>query len=413
MSLTKHILKEFISDAKRDAIHKKIFLNMYGIKNPNHPLNTKLYDAMTAVNDQFSDHRYIGSSQILDDYIKLDYYIQAIDNTPNKKYVEWFFLKSDSIQYQDKYKPAFSDAILGKLLSRIEMLIQHLQVGDKPRQIKLAERLEEIHKEYRFTNGLFAEKRIDYYYGQINEDIPRINDAFDWHFKLKQRKDFPQQYKDINNIKSFEELMRIIKPYKAGIEMDFDKVVDSINEGTDYKDLYQDDEVQIYKPLTEKGACVLGYKTEWCTTWGSQSLNADFKDRGNHFGTYDDLESFYEPPIYIFRWKNQPEESNTKYVQMYLGIHQRLQVMGVDDNEVAKVEQYLKKLDPKVSDVILDNLFETFRFPDDLPKLLSAHRRWNDSTPFLGSKFVEKFDLYNRYNERYLTKEKGLTYKND
>lgn len=413
MSLSKHILKEFVSDTKRDMIHKRIFLYMYGLKNPNHPLNVKLWETMADVEYQFGDDRYIGASQMLDDYIKLFYYIDKIDNTPNKKYVEWFFLNNNSTYYQDRYGSAFGTAIHNNVLIKLKMIIEHLLIGDNPKRAKLAEKLTQIRKEYYNSEQLFGEKKTDYYYGTINEDIPRINDAFDWHFKLKQRKDFPQQYKDINNIKSFDELMRIIKPYKTGIEMDFDKVLESINEGTDYKDLYEDSTVKIYKPLTEEGACALGYKTEWCTTWGKKSLNTEFKGRNNYFGTYEDFESFYEPPIYIFLWKSEPEDSNTKYVQMYLGIHQKTQVMDVDDNSISTVGQYLKQLDTKISDVILDNLFESFRFPDNLDTLLTFYKKWIVNIDFVATKFMERFDLTNRYNERYLSKEKGLTYNND
>jgi hypothetical protein len=91
---------------------------------------------------------------------------------------------------------------------------------------------------------------------------------------------------DINKIKGLGDLYDIVKRYIASGDSRLSNIINTLTD-KDYRLLFNGDDWVIYQPLTEIGSCYLGVNTEWCTTWGSNSLNPKHKDRTNYFNRYN------------------------------------------------------------------------------------------------------------------------------
>ena len=340
MSLTKYILKEFISDTKRSVLHRKLFFAHIGLKDDKSSYVNELYDICISLKETNSGRAVLKRKNDMDRIIN-NTTIDILDNTPNKKYIEWFLFKPNS-----PYTNFDESSIAKVFIPYLHDALSFALIKGNDDATELLNRLQVYKDDIENTSKiepLITKNRLILDGFSIFEDHQRINDAFDLHFNLKQRADFPQQYKDINNIKSFDELMTIIKPYRqGGLNEKFEKVIEKIQENKDYKLLYEDSEVEIYVPLTEQGACTLGYKTDWCTTWGKNSFNTQFEKRTNHFSTYEDKKYFKQPPLYIVRWLKLDEDSPTKYVQIYLGKSQEMQVRDVDDKSLGDAYSYAR-----------------------------------------------------------------------
>lgn len=118
--------------------------------------------------------------------------------------------------------------------------------------------------------------------GLLLEDLPRVTEYLNILIKNKSK------LKDVDVLKfdNLSELGEVIKPF---LNLDSKKITPLVNHYLDknsYKLLYQDKYWKVYQPLTEKAACVIGYGTSWCTTWGKYSLNKDYRGRTNHFNSY-------------------------------------------------------------------------------------------------------------------------------
>lgn len=379
MSLTKYILKEFVSDAKREYLREVVSLGILGFKKPLSPEEQDFIDFLDFIDETKKVRGKIdmeGMDKFYNDwYESVDTHIDRIDNTPNKRYVEWFYFK------QKNYTAYVMDNSMTNMMEdfvqrRYDQMKNELNNGyeasgnytfEKVKELKNSDQqLYRIIMQYlvrfkrvlnnlqngklNFDNGKYIQKNY------VLEDAPEINETFDLHFKVKQRKDFPQQYKDINNISNYAELVRILEPYRDRNIKSFEDVIKVISEGTDYQVVYKDSTVEVYKPLTEKGACVLGYKTNWCTTWGEHSMNIKYKNRRNYFETYSDETNFITPPIYIFRWLNVEDGDPEQFVQMYIGADEKQQVKDVRDLDVETlVRSYMKKLSKKLVLIIADD----------------------------------------------------------
>ena len=112
------------------------------------------------------------------------------------------------------------------------------------------------------------------------EDLPRATEYLELYIKHRETLNY-----DILRAESLSDLGKAIRPYlhlKSGAVTPFIADLDE----DDYKLLYENDEWRIYQPLSEKAACVLGYGTEWCTSYGRFSLNPNYKNRTNLFNSY-------------------------------------------------------------------------------------------------------------------------------
>lgn len=118
------------------------------------------------------------------------------------------------------------------------------------------------------------------------EDLPKATEYLSYVYKH-------QVSLDVNKIKNLSDLYEIVKKYYTKEAKDLSTVLKALSP-EDYKKVYQDDNWTIFVPLNEKAACYLGVNTEWCTAWGSQSLNPAYKDRESRFGFHSQ-----KGPLYI------------------------------------------------------------------------------------------------------------------
>jgi hypothetical protein len=111
------------------------------------------------------------------------------------------------------------------------------------------------------------------------EDLPRAKEYLEYVYKHSIAL-------DSNKIKSLNDLYDVVKGYYAKDTRDLSSIISALDE-KEYRKVFQGDKWSIFVPLTEKASCYLGVNTEWCTTWGPQSLNPKHKDRGSLFSRYN------------------------------------------------------------------------------------------------------------------------------
>lgn len=264
MSLTKKFLLE-VSDAKKEALYK-LYLKKRNIT------PDILYEV------EFL--KRVFETEIL-----------SLDPTPNNQYTQWLLMKGLDdylIRMSKNWTPPWSDDDLWR-----------------------------EHKEPVYT------------YHRLEEDGDRIEEALMNHFNFKQRANFPREYKDINNVKDIRHLYDILEPFLIKYDtMSNEEILKSgvIEEGEDYETIYSDSQTVIFQPITEKGACLLGTHSEWCTSWGRLSPRQDKKSKTNQFDYYK------EDGVYII-WNKQKD---TIY-QMHF---ESGQYMDYKDNNIGFEEIY-------------------------------------------------------------------------
>lgn len=114
------------------------------------------------------------------------------------------------------------------------------------------------------------------------EDLGRLNTALNLFHKFKQK--LPQQNRDINKIKSLQELENLVDQFstektKREIKKEIRKEIDKETEI-----LYDGSAGKILIPKTEKASCFWGQGTKWCTA----------SEKNNFFQNYSK-----EGPLYI------------------------------------------------------------------------------------------------------------------
>ena len=120
------------------------------------------------------------------------------------------------------------------------------------------------------------------------EDLPKANEYLTIIYKKKIGL-------DANKITNLSDIYELVKNFvvRDG-ETDINKILESLT-NEDYELKLNGEEWYIFKPLTIKGASLLGSATEWCTTWGALSTNPKHRDRSNRFEYHDK-----QGPMYIF-----------------------------------------------------------------------------------------------------------------
>lgn len=119
-----------------------------------------------------------------------------------------------------------------------------------------------------------------------NEDLPKVKEYLGYIYKYK----IPL---NINKISSLPELYKIIEPYIVKSNKDLSVILQTLPKNQ-YKVLHNGEKWYIFQPLTETAACQIGVNTEWCTTWGKESLNPNYRERSNYFERYNK-----QSPLYI------------------------------------------------------------------------------------------------------------------
>lgn len=126
------------------------------------------------------------------------------------------------------------------------------------------------------------------------EDLPRATEYLTLAYKHK----VPL---DINKIHNLTDMFNVVKKYIAVDTNDFGKVLSMLPKN-EYKLIHNGKEWMIFIPKTEKAACTIGVGTEWCTTWGKNSLNKSKWSHENHYARYDN-----QGPLYILVNKQNTE----------------------------------------------------------------------------------------------------------
>jgi hypothetical protein len=125
--------------------------------------------------------------------------------------------------------------------------------------------------------GKFAKLLINLYRKKTLklEDLPRAKEYLEYVYKHSISL-------DSNKIKSLNDLYDVVKGYYAKDTRDLGSIISALDE-KEYRKVFQSELWTIFVPFTEKASCYLGVNTEWCTTWGPNSLNPKHQDRTSLF----------------------------------------------------------------------------------------------------------------------------------
>jgi len=168
--------------------------------------------------------------------------------------------------------------------------------------------------------GKYAKLLINLYRkkGLKLEDLPRAKEYLEYVYKHSISL-------DANKIKSLTDLYDVVKGYYAKDTTDLGSIISALDE-KEFKKVYQGEKWSVFTPFTEKASCYLGVNTEWCTTWGSESLNPKHKDRGSLFNRYHT-----QGPLYIII-------SNSNVNEKYQFHFESKQYMDRDDRRINVTE---------------------------------------------------------------------------
>lgn len=148
-----------------------------------------------------------------------------------------------------------------------------------PQTIVDGEQLKKIGKYAKLLLTMFRRKNLKL------EDLPKAKEYLSYVYNHS----IPLNVKKINVL---GDLYQIIKGYHTKDTKNLADVITAIDK-KDYKIVFQNENWTIFIPLTEIASCYLGVNTEWCTTWGTHSLNPDYKDRTNQFENYNSRGKIY------------------------------------------------------------------------------------------------------------------------
>lgn len=218
----------------------------------------------------------------------------------------------------------FSDLLESLLLEATPDEIYNSYYKDIPRdefnQIVMADPISVSNESGLKRIGKYAKLLINLYRkkGLKLEDLPRAKEYLEYVYKHSISL-------DANKIKSLTDLYDVVKGYYAKDTTDLNSIISALNE-KEFRKVYQGEKWSVFTPLTEKASCYLGVNTEWCTTWGSQSLNPKHKDRGSLFARYHS-----QGPLYIII-------SNSNVNEKYQFHFESKQYMDRDDRRINVTE---------------------------------------------------------------------------
>lgn len=218
----------------------------------------------------------------------------------------------------------FSDLLESLLLEATPDEIYNSYYKDIPRdefnQIVMADPISVSNESGLKRIGKYAKLLINLYRkkGLKLEDLPRAKEYLEYVYKHSISL-------DVNKIKSLTDLYDVVKGYYAKDTTDLNSIISALNE-KEFKKVYQGEKWSVFTPLTEKASCYLGVNTEWCTTWGSESLNPKHKDRGSLFSRYHS-----QGPLYIII-------SNSNVNEKYQFHFESKQYMDRDDRRINVTE---------------------------------------------------------------------------
>lgn len=178
----------------------------------------------------------------------------------------------------------FGDLLESLLLEATPDEIYNSYYKDIPRdefnQIVMADPISVSNESGLKRIGKYAKLLINLYRknGLKLEDLPRAKEYLEYVYKHNIAI-------DSNKVKSLTDLYDIVKGYYARDTKDLGSILSALDQ-KEYKKVFQNEKWTMFVPLTEKASCYLGVNTEWCTTWGPQSLNPKHQDRNSLFARY-------------------------------------------------------------------------------------------------------------------------------
>ena len=219
--------------------------------------------------------------------------------------------------------------------------------------------------------GKYAKLLINLYRkkGLKLEDLPRAKEYLEYVYKHNVAL-------DVNKIKSLTDLYDVVKNYYTRDTKDLGSIISALNE-KEYKELFRGRKFTIFTPFTERASCTLGVNTEWCTTWGPESLNPKHRDRGSLFNRYHT-----QGPLYILI---SDSDVNDKY-QFHF---ESKQYMDRDDKRI-DVTEFLNE-NPDIKNFFFPSLISDDQ-PEDIVKQQIARMNAldEDDAGILVNKIISK-----------------------
>lgn len=180
---------------------------------------------------------------------------------------------------------------------------------------------------------------------------------------------------NINNIKSLTDLYEIVKKYIVEGSPDLETVMSILNTNEyDYK--LNGEKWMILIPKTEVAACYLGVGTQWCTTWGKNSLNKSYRDRENHFARHHK-----QGPLYILINKENPSDK-------YQFHFETKQYMNPADRQI-NLSEFLDN-NPEVLKFFFPSLYNEDSISDE--EMTRVNVLSDDTKNLLINKFIKNTD---------------------
>ena len=170
---------------------------------------------------------------------------------------------------------------------------------------------------YKYVNWVLKRNFDDF-----GNTIISLDSAINWVEKFDRvRKNL--QYKDINQYKNIQDLIDTLEVYgdtkseeKTKVEADTSKI-------------YEDSEVLIVKPLSQKSSCYYGQGTKWCT---SATIG------GNAFKAYND-----RGPLYYFIFKNLNKDNDYYKIAIHYNVMEdKYSLFDAKDNFNSNLLGFLK-----------------------------------------------------------------------
>ena len=231
------------------------------------------------------------------------------------------------------------------------------------------------------------------------EDLPRATE----YLTIVYRKRVPL---DINKLTSLNDVYELIKDFIVNDgETNIKKLVEALDT-TDYKLVYNGTKWYIFTPLTEKGVCVLGSATDWCTSWGPLSTNPKFRERSNRFKYYNDMGKMF---IFIDKDDNSIKYQFHQGSSQYMDKNDRgISVSTFFDNnpELDKffnpeIESGYENLEYEDLFKIIDRVYISSKFKSDVLRVIGDKSNNNIVKAFLNlinNKADNKYELVDEFN---------------
>lgn len=170
---------------------------------------------------------------------------------------------------------------------------------------------------YKYVNWVLKRNFDDF-----GNTIISLDSAINWVEKFDRvRKNL--QYKDINQYKNIQDLIDTLEVYGDTKSEEKTKVE------SDTSKIYEDSEVLIVKPLSQKSSCYYGQGTKWCT---SATIG------GNAFKAYND-----RGPLYYFIFKNLNKDNDYYKIAIHYNVMEdKYSLFDAKDNFNSNLLGFLK-----------------------------------------------------------------------